>query len=180
MILARDWPDLVAFAMTALGPKDEFRAPEKANGAQHANGGEDGSRSQPSNPTPTLESMGVAQPKAAHAMNGPGVKPRESAARRDQALLELMRANADATVTEIIRLNGRPRNSTMASLERLEKGGSVSHESRGIWKVIDETPPPKRSNGWLEPLSGKRVARHAADGRIRDELTLSGGAEVEH
>ena len=51
--------------------------------------------------------------------------PRETAAKHDQALLALMRANPDATVTEIIRMSGRPRNSAMLSLERLEKAGLV-------------------------------------------------------
>jgi hypothetical protein len=40
-----------------------------------------------------------------------------------------MHANPHATVTEIIRMNGRPRNSTMLSLERLEKAGLVEHAS---------------------------------------------------
>jgi hypothetical protein len=29
----------------------------------------------------------------------------------------------------------------------------------------------KKPAGWIAPLSGKRVARHAADGRVRDEMT---------
>jgi hypothetical protein len=27
--------------------------------------------------------------------------------------------------------------------------------------------------GWIEPLPGERVARHEADGRVRDEMTLA-------
>jgi hypothetical protein len=27
--------------------------------------------------------------------------------------------------------------------------------------------------GWIAPLSGKRVARQSADGRVRDEMTLA-------
>ena len=49
--------------------------------------------------------------KAAHA-NGHH-SPREAAAEHDQALLALMQANPDASVTEIIRLSGRPRNSAV-------------------------------------------------------------------
>ena len=89
-----------------------------------------------------------------------------------------MRANPDASVTEIIRMNGRPRNSTVLSLERLEKAGLVEHAARGKWIAVDpdllEVPAPKPA-GWIEPLSGARVARHAADGRrVRDELDEGG------
>jgi hypothetical protein len=101
---------------------------------------------------------------------------RQAAAKHDQALLALMRANPDANVTEIIRMNGRPRNSTVLSLERLEKAGLVEHARRGKWTAVDpdllEVPAPKPA-GWIEPLSANRVARHAADGRVRHELTMA-------
>jgi hypothetical protein len=61
--------------------------------------------------------------------------PREAAAKHDQALLALMRANPEASVTKIIVMNARPRNSTMMSLERLEKAGLVKHAGRGQWTV---------------------------------------------
>jgi hypothetical protein len=48
-----------------------------------------------------------------------------------------MRANPDANVTEIIRMNSRPRNSTVLSLDRLEKAGLVEHARRGKWTVVD-------------------------------------------
>jgi hypothetical protein len=35
-----------------------------------------------------------------------------------------------------------------------------------------EAAPPKPAR-WTVPLSGKRVARRAADGRVRDEMTLA-------
>ena len=105
--------------------------------------------------------------------------PREAAAKHDQALLALMRANPRATVTELIRMNGRPRNSTVLSLDRLEKAGLVEHAGRGKWKVVDpdllEVPAPKPA-GWIEPLSANHKARHAADGRVRDELTMAASA----
>ena len=114
--------------------------------------------------------------KAARAKR-PHHTPREGAAKHDQALLALMQANPHATVTEIIRRSGRPRNSTMLSLDRLEKAGLVEHARRGKWAVVDldllEVPAPKPAE-WIEPLSGARVARHAADGRVRDELTMAG------
>ena len=63
--------------------------------------------------------------------------PREAAAKHDKALLALMRASPGASVTEIIRMNRRPRNSTVLSLDRLEKAGLVEHAGRGKWKVMN-------------------------------------------
>jgi hypothetical protein len=156
LILAGSFPDLVSWAMEAFGKEDA-----KANGASGSNG--------------------VAKRHGARKDARPQARgqhaPRETASKHDQALLALMRANPDASVTEIIRMNGRPRNSTVLSLERLEKAGLVEHAARGKWIAVDpdllEVPAPKPA-GWIEPLSGARVARHAADGRVRDELTRAG------
>ena len=113
--------------------------------------------------------------KGARANGHPA--PRETAARRDEALLALMQANPHATVTEIIRMSGRPRNSATLSLERLEKAGLVEHQGRGRWVAVDpdllESPAPKPA-GWIEPLSGARVAGRCADGGVRDELDDGG------
>jgi hypothetical protein len=117
LILAGAFPALVSWAMRAVGGKDGKPSdPKKASGGSRGNGVamSDGARRR-------------AGAKGGHA-------PRQAAAKHDEALLELMRANPGASITEIIRKNGRPRNSTVASL--------------------------------------KRVARHAADGQIRDELTV--------
>ena len=122
-----------------------------------------------------------AKPKPRKA-NGEGVRakgrhnPHDAAAKRDEALLALMQANPDASVTEIIQMNGRPRNSTMLSLDRLEKAGLVEHASRGKWTAVDldllEAPAPKPV-GWLEPLSGAHVAKHTAAMRVPDRLTTA-------
>ena len=147
LILAGAFPDLVAWAMRALS--GEARCAEKANGES------------------------VRAKKASHA------NPREAAKGHDQALLGLMRLNPGASLSEIIRLNGRPRNSTALSLERLEEAGLVEHVGRGKWSVVDldliEAPAPKPA-GWLAPLSGAHVAKHAADGRVRGELAAPAGA----
>jgi hypothetical protein len=119
-----------------------------------------------------LAELNVGQPKGP---NGPE-DPRSSAAKHEEALPKLMRANPGASVTETIRMHERPRNSTVRPLERLEKAGLVEHGGRGKWTPIDadllEAAAPKPS-GWVERLSGKRAARHAADGRVRDEMTLA-------
>ena len=145
---------LVSWAMEAFGGKEDAKAngASGSNGVAKRHGARKGAR---------------PQARGQHA-------PRETASKHDQALLALMRANPDAKVTEIIRMNGRPRNSTVLSLERLEKAGLVEHAARGKWTVADllEVPAPKPA-AWIEPVSGSRVARHAADGRVRDEMTLA-------
>jgi hypothetical protein len=95
----------------------------------------------------------------------------QSATKKDQALLAVMRANPGASLADLIRLGRRPRTSTVASLKRLEEAGLVRHPSKGVYTVVEEAPPPKPA--WVEPLSGAHVARHAADGRVRDEMTMA-------
>ena len=92
------------------------------------------------------------------------------AAKSDQALLAVMRANPDASLADLIRLGRRPRTSTVASLKRLEEAGLVEHPSKGQYRVVDQVTTPKTA--WVEPVSGRHVARHAADGRVRDEMTI--------
>jgi len=168
LILAGSFPDLISWAVRVFDPRDP--KPGGSDGELKVNG--------------AGVSDGVAKGNGA---NGPkkGVRtkgrhnPREAAAKHDQALLALMRANPRATVTELIRMNGRPRNSTVLSLDRLEKAGLVEHAGRGKWKVVDpdllEVPASKPA-GWIEPLSANHKARHAADGRVRDELTMAASA----
>jgi hypothetical protein len=150
LILAGSFPDLVSWAVRVFsGQSDAANCELKPRASPRATGQRRARRA-----------------KGRH-------NSREAAAKHDQALLALMRANPGATVTEIIRMNGRPRNSTMLSLDRLEKAG---HARRGKWTVVDpdllEVPAPKPA-AWIEPLSGARVARHAADGRVRHELTMA-------
>ena len=96
---------------------------------------------------------------------------RRSAAKSDQALLAVMRANPGASLADLIRLGRRPRTSTVLSLKRLEEAGLIEHPSKGVYTAVDQAPPPKST--WVEPLSGSHVARHAADGRVRDEMTMA-------
>ena len=90
-----------------------------------------------------------------------------------------MRANPDARVSELIRTNGRPRNSTMLSLDRLEKAGLVEHAGRGKWIAVGPDlleVPALRPAGWIEPRSGAHVAEHPAAVRVPDKLTMAAGA----
>jgi hypothetical protein len=97
-------------------------------------------------------------------------KPRP-AVKSDQALLAVMRANPGASLADLIRLGRRPRKSTVSSLKRLEEAGLVVHPAKGVYNTVERDPPAKQA--WVERLSGSHVARHAADGRVRDEMTMA-------
>jgi hypothetical protein len=82
-----------------------------------------------------------------------------------------MRANPGASLADLIRLGRRPRKSTVSSLKRLVQAGLVEHPGKGVYKPVDRAPP--QNSTWVERLSGSHVARHAADGRVRDEMTMA-------
>jgi hypothetical protein len=109
-------------------------------------------------------------PAAGDGKSSHALRP-QPAVKSDQALLALMRANPGATLADLIRLGRRPRTSTVLSLKRLEDAGLVEHPSKGVYTANDQAPPPK--SAWVEPLSGSHVARPAADGRVRDEMTMA-------
>jgi hypothetical protein len=178
MIISNAHAELLAWAQRSLSPRTagcDVAADQK--NTSETNGAEKATATYVAPTTP-------AKPKP-HKANGEGGRAkgcdtsREAAAKHDQALLALMRANPGASVTEIIRMNRRPRNSTVLSLDRLEKAGLIEHAGRGKWRVVDpdllEVPAPKPA-GWIEPLSANHKARHAADGRVRDELTMAASA----
>jgi hypothetical protein len=116
-----------------------------------------------------------SEPKVSNPSDGGGKskhtpKPRP-AVKSDKALLAVMRANPGASLADLIRLGRRPRKSTVSSLKRLEDAGLVEHPAKGVYKTVAQDPPPKQA--WVERLSGSHVARHAADGRVRDEMTMA-------
>jgi hypothetical protein len=59
------------------------------------------------------------------------------------------------------------------ALARAARNGLVERAKRGQWTVVDADLPEAPPKRWTEPLSGKRVARHAADGRVRKELSMA-------
>jgi hypothetical protein len=95
----------------------------------------------------------------------------QPAAKSDKALLAVMRANPGVSLANLIRLGRRARTSTVASLKRLAEAGLTKHPAKGVYTVVDQDPTPKPA--WIEPLSGAHVARHAADGRVRDPATTA-------
>jgi hypothetical protein len=141
LILAGSFPDIVSWALRVFSVKD----------------------SEPKARVPT-----EVDRKGANIKHPPR---RLSAAKSDQALLAVMRANPGSSLADLIRLGRRPRTSTVLSLKRLEEAGLVEHPSKGVYKPFDQAPPPKTA--WIDPLSGRHVARHAADGRVRDEMTMA-------
>jgi hypothetical protein len=116
-----------------------------------------------------------SEPKASVPAEGdgksrPASRPKP-AGKSDHALLGVMRANPGASLADLIRLGRRPRKSTVSSLKRLEEAGLVEHPAKGVYKTVEQDPPPKQAG--VERLSGSHVARHAADGRVRDEMTMA-------
>ena len=84
----------------------------------------------------------------------------------------------DANAAGVSRFSGPDLMSTQSSLQlitlvpmRLEEAGLVEHPGKGVYTAVDQAPPPK--SAWVAPLSGRHVARHAADGRVRDEMTMA-------
>jgi hypothetical protein len=59
----------------------------------------------------------------------------QPAAKRDQALLTVMRADPEVSLADLIRL-GRPRTSTVSSLKRLEEAGLVRHPGKSVYAAV--------------------------------------------
>jgi hypothetical protein len=82
-----------------------------------------------------------------------------------------MHANPGASLADLIRLRRRPRTSTVSSLGRLVEAGLVEHPSKGVYRAVAQAPVP--TIGLCRALSGRHVARHAAEGRVRDQMTTA-------
>ena len=189
VIISNAHSGLLAWAQRAIAgnPPPTPETANESSGAEDAGGGnparlaansKDGANVGEPKTNGAGRSNGIApsdRAKKGARAKGPH-NPRETAAKHDEALLALMRANSEATVTELIHLSGRPRNSATLSLERLEKAGLVEHAGRGKWIAVDpdllDVPTP-RPAGWIEPLSGAHVAKHPAAMRVRDEATMA-------
>jgi hypothetical protein len=73
-----------------------------------------------------------------------GAPRTQPAAKSDQALLALMRANPGVSLADLIRPGRRPRTSTVLSLKRLEEAGLVEHPSKGVYAAVDQARPLNR------------------------------------
>jgi hypothetical protein len=112
---------------------------------------------------------------------------RLSAAKSDQALLGVMRANPGSSLADLIRLARRPRTSTVLSLKRLEEAGLVEHPSKGQYKGGRPSPaetgmdrpterqacraPRSRRPGPRPDDDGVRKARIGSGSRFRGDVT---------
>jgi hypothetical protein len=153
LILAGSFPDIVSWALRAFSVKDS--GPEAGISADGDRKSKHAPRPQPADDDGKIR--GAPRPK--------------SAVKSDKALLAVMRANPGASLADLIRLGRRPRTSTVLSLKRLEETGLVEHPSKGVYTAVDQAS--SSNPAWIEPLSGSHVARHAADGRVRDEMTMA-------
>ena len=89
----------------------------------------------------------------------------------DERLIEAMKQSPEASVREWGRAIGKCRTATVQALHRLRDAGLIESEE-GAWALV-EPQPAAPAPRWVEPLTGGRVARHAADGRVRGELTMA-------
>jgi hypothetical protein len=93
----------------------------------------------------------------------------------DERLIETMKEAPEASIKEWGTAIGKCRTATVHALHRLRAAGLVENED-GAWALVKpSTPgqPAASASPWIAPLSGARVARHAADGRVRHELTMA-------
>ena len=116
-------------------------------------------RERPPKPNGATKRPGSAQNTAFHGKHPR--KPRNAAyhARRreardrdDQALLEAMRANPDATISVWAETIGRSRSSTVSALNRMRNAG-LAESVEGKWKLTEESAPHEPAPQWIAPLS---------------------------
>ena len=93
----------------------------------------------------------------------------------DERLIEAMRLAPGASIREWGGALGKSRTAIVQGLHRLRDAGRIERDG-GNWALVEASTnaQPQAATAaarWIEPLSGARVARHAADGRVRHELT---------
>jgi hypothetical protein len=90
----------------------------------------------------------------------------------DERLIETIRLAPGASIREWGSAIGKCRTATVQALHRLRDAGLIENDD-GNWALVEPQPASAVAPRWIEPLSGARVARHAADGRVRGELTMA-------
>jgi DNA-binding transcriptional ArsR family regulator len=79
----------------------------------------------------------------------------------DQALVEAMRRNSEATIGELATAVGKSRTSIVSGLHRLREGG-LAESVEGKWKLTEEPAPRELPAKWTAPLSAsQRAHAHA-------------------
>ena len=117
--------------------------------------------------TVTPEPQPQAKPKAnGAARRGRYHKPRggdRRLAKReadDQALVEAMRRNTEATIGELATAVGKSRTSIVSALHRLRAAG-LAQSVEGRWKLTEEPAPREPPAKWTHGLSAAARREHA-------------------
>ena len=161
MIVASAHAELLAWAQRALGgkpPGGRQNAEENGN----AGGG---------NPPPPAAAL---KTRKAPKLDVAAYQARRRARRDadDERLIEAMKQAPLSSVREWGRATGKCRTATVQALHRLRDAGLIESDD-GNWALAEAQPATAAAPRWIAPLSGARVARHSADGRVRGELTMA-------
>ena len=183
MIIANAHGELLAWALRSLSPLTVRRdtganvpLAEKTTNEIKTSEIASGTNVPPALPA-KLEPRKSANPRVKPGGNGgdEAFRARQRAQRDadDERLIEAMRQTPGASIRRLAATIRKSRSATVASLQRLRDAG-VAESEDGTWALAEPQPAPApKPAGWIEPLSGARVARHAADGRVRNEMSLA-------
>jgi hypothetical protein len=78
----------------------------------------------------------------------------------DQALVEAMRRNTEATIGELATVVGKSRTSIVSALHRLRAAGRAQPVD-GKWRLTEEPPPREPAPRWVKPPSAVHERVHA-------------------
>ncbi len=87
------------------------------------------------------------------ASNAYHARRREERDRDDQALLEAMRRNSEATIGELAMAIGKAKTSVVSALHRLRETGLVE-SSDGHWQLTEAQKPREPTASWVAPVRG--------------------------
>jgi hypothetical protein len=173
MVISNAHGELLAWAQRSLGPGDTSENSEgpRKNG-NGTNGRQDGG-SETSEPKPNGSRPGKPRRKTAK-LDVAAYQARRRGRRDadDERLIETIRLAPEASIREWGAAIGKCRTATVQALHRLRDAGLIENDD-GNWALVEPQPATAAAPRWIEPLSGARVARHAADGRVRGELTTA-------
>ena len=172
MVVASAHAELMAWAQRTLSPP---AVPHETPGANSANEARLEGRRLKLSPD---DGSGLKPRKVAKLNGGHAAYHDRLRAKRDtddERLIEAMKQAPEASVREWGRAIGKCRTATVQALHRLRDAGLIESEE-GAWALVEASTnaqPQPAAPRWLEPLSGARVAKHSADGRVRGELTMA-------
>ena len=86
---------------------------------------------------------------------------REARDRDDDALVEAMRRNTEATIGDLATAVGKSRTSIVSALHRL-RNVDLAESSGGKWKLVEKLAPREPPAKWIAPLSATAGRVHAS------------------